>query len=107
MNIQPDPAGFERLLVTAPEFDASFEVYGEAPVQGFGSVLGRELYFRARNDSWTFEVADHAGQLPSDGYRNSDGFFREAAVADASWMSNHEAVRIIVKCLQEFTGVRA
>jgi hypothetical protein len=94
----------ERLIVTAPEFDAEFEVYGNAPVQGFGTVLGRELYFRARHDGWSFDVADHAGRLPSDGSREPDGFYREAEYADASWMPHTEAVRIIARCLQEYTG---
>jgi hypothetical protein len=107
VEVQPDPAGLQRLVVTAPEFDASFEVYGNAPVQGFGAVLGRDLYFRARHDGWSFDVADHAGRLPSDGYRGSDGFYREGDYPDASWMPHAVAVRIIVRCLEEYTGVRA
>ncbi len=105
MEVQPDPAGRDRLYVTAPEFDASFEVYGQAPVQAFGSVLGRELYFRARHDGWSFDVADRAGNLPSDGYRDSDGFYREGDFPDASWMPMAEAVRIIGRCLRQYTGV--
>ena len=106
MEILPDPAGLKRLLVTAPEFDATFEVYGNCPVQGFGTVLDRELYFRAKQDGWSFEVADSAGRLPSDGHRDSDGFYKEAGYADASWMPHAHAVKIIVQCLREFTGVR-
>jgi hypothetical protein len=106
MDVQKDPAGLERLIVTAPEFDAAFEVYGHCPVQGFGTVLRRELYFRARHDGWSFDVADHAGRLPSDGYHNSDGFYREADYPNASWMPHEKAVKIIVQCLQDFTGVR-
>jgi hypothetical protein len=105
VEVQPDPAGLDRLYVTAPEFDASFEVFGEAPVQALGSVLGRDLYFRARWDGWSFDVADRAGNLPSDGYRDSDGFYREAAYPNASWMPLAEAVRIVVQCLREYTGV--
>jgi hypothetical protein len=107
VEIQKDPTGLDRLLVTAPEFDAAFEVYGYCPVQGFGTVLGRELYFRARHDQWSFDVADHAGHLPSDGYRDSDGFYREGTYEEASWMPLQEAVEIIVRCLQEYAGVRA
>ena len=106
MEIQSDPAGLERLLVSAPEFDAAFEVYGNCPVQGFGTVLGRSLYFRARHDGWSFDVADHAGLLPSDGYHDSDGVYREAGRPNASWMPHEEAVKIIVACLREYTGVR-
>lgn len=104
MEVQPDPTGLERLFVTAPEFDASFEVYGNCPVQAFGTVLGRDLYFRARHDSWSFDVADHAGNLPSDGYRDSDGFYREGEYPNAGWMPLEKAVAIIERCLREFTG---
>jgi hypothetical protein len=107
VDIEPDPAGLERLYVTAPEFDATFEVSGNGPVQGFGAVLGRELYFRARHDSWSFDVADHAGELPSDGFAAPDGFYREGEYPNASWMPHREAVKIIVRCLREFTGVSA
>lgn len=106
MNVQADPSGVDRLIVTAPEFDAAFEVYGNCPVQGFGTVLGRDLYFRARHDGWSFDVADHAGHLPSDGYRGSDGFYREAGYANASWMPHRDAIAIIESCLREFIGGR-
>lgn len=104
MEVRPDPAGLDRLIVNAPEFDAEFEVYGWAPVQGLGTVLGREMYFRARHDDWTFDVADHAGRLPSDGFFNSDGFYRESKYPDASYMPLPKAVAIIGKCLQEYTN---
>jgi hypothetical protein len=70
MEVRESPDGLELLMVTAPEFDANFEVYGNCPVQGLGTVLGRDLYFHARHDGWWFEVADRAGNLPSDGYRD-------------------------------------
>ena len=94
MEIRPDPEGLERLLVSAPEFDAEFEVYGNCPVQAFGTVLDREMYFRARHDSWSFDVADRNGNLPSDGYQDSDGFYREGNHTDAGWMQLRDAVRI-------------
>ena len=106
MEIQKDPDGFNRLLVTAPEFDAEFEVYGSCPMQGFGTVRGRELYFRARHDRWSFDVADHAGRLPSDGSQESDGYYREDAYPDAGWMPLSEAVAIIERCLAEYTAGR-
>lgn len=106
MEVQPDPDGLGRLFVTAPEYDATFEVWGSCPVQGIGTVLGRELYFRARHGGWSFDVADHAGHLPSDGYFGSDGFYREAAYPNAGWMPHQEAVKTIVACLREYTGVR-
>ena len=103
MDIQPDPEGFERLIVSAPEFAAEFEVYGQCPVQAFGTVLGRDMYFRARHDSWSFDVADRAGNLPSDGYQDSDGYYREGQFVDAGWMPLLAAVKIIETCLRELT----
>jgi hypothetical protein len=94
------------LSVTAPEYDASFEVWGCCPVQALGTVGGRDLYFRARHGRWTFEVADHAGNLPSDGYRDSDGFFREGEYPDAGWMTHWQAVTIIGRCLREYAERR-
>ena len=107
MEVQPDPDGLDRLVVSAPEWDAKFEVYGSCPVQAFGTVLGRGLYFRARHDGWSFAVADHAGRLPSDGYFDSDGFYREADYPNAGWMPHREAVAIIERCLRKYTGGRA
>jgi hypothetical protein len=106
MEIRHDPDGLERLLIAAPEYDADFEVYGNCPVQGFGTVLGRELYFRARHDAWSLDVADHTGRLPSDGSQNSDGFYREGDYPNAGWMPLEKAVRIIERCLREYTGER-
>jgi hypothetical protein len=105
VEVKPDPGGLERLFVTAPELDAEFEVYGNCPVQGFGTILGRDLYFRARHSGWTFDVADHAGRLPSDGFQDSDGFYREGEYRNAGWMPHQKAVAIIAACLREYTGV--
>jgi hypothetical protein len=104
MEIHPHPEGPELLRVEAPENDATFEVYGNCPVQAFGTVLGRQLYFRARHDGWSFDVADRAGNLPSDGYRDSDGFYREGDYPNAGWMPLLEAVKIIMRCLREYVG---
>lgn len=103
MEIHRDPEGHEKLLVTAPEFDACFEVFGKCPVQAVGTVLDRDLYFRARNEEWSFDVANGEGHLPSDGYHNADGFYREGKYRDAGWMPLECAVKIIEKCLREFT----
>jgi hypothetical protein len=102
VEVRSDPDGYERLFVDVPEFDAAFQVWGTCPVQGLGTILGRELYFRARHEGWSFDVADSAGHLPSDGYQDSDGFYREGDYPDAGWMPLPEAVKIIVRCLREF-----
>jgi hypothetical protein len=106
LEVHPHPEGLNLLRVTAPEYDATFEVYGNCPVQAFGAVRGRDLYFRARHEGWSLDVADHAGNLPSDGYRDSDGFYREGTYPGAGWMPLPEAVAIIVRCLREYVGDR-
>jgi hypothetical protein len=93
-----------RITVDAPQLGARYEVYGNAPVQGFGAVSAREIYFRARHDGWSFEVADHQGRLPSDGFRDSDGFHLQGAYANASWMPVEKAVRIIDECLRQYVS---
>ena len=105
MEIRRHPDGLEMFLVTAPELDASFEIGGCAPVQGQGKVLDRELYFRARHDDWSFEIATQAGQFPSDGFKGPGTFYREGAYPNASWMPLTEAVKIILRCLADYTGV--
>jgi hypothetical protein len=101
MEIHPDPDGKKLLRVDAPEFAAAFEVWGNCPIQAFGTVRGRDLYFRARHEQWSFDVADAAGNMPSDGFRDSDGFYREGDYPNAGWMPLDEAVKIIGRCLQE------
>ncbi len=105
MDIRPRPDGLNGLVVTAAEYDAAFEVDGNCPVQGFGTVLGRDLYFHARHDRWFFEVADSAGNMPSDGYHDSDGFYREHDYSDAGWMPLPDAVAIIELCLREYASI--
>ncbi len=105
MIVQPDPAGFERLIVAAPEFGAAFEVSGVCPVQAWGEVRGRDLYFRARYDGWGFDIADDRGVLPSDGGGiDSGGFRREGNYPLASWMPHTEAVAVIERCLKEYAA---
>jgi hypothetical protein len=96
--------GPESVAVSDPARRAAYEVYGSDPVQAFGTVAGRELYFRAKHAAWSFDVADHKGDLPSDGFADPNGFFREGAYAGASHMSWDEAVRLIDQCLTEYAG---
>lgn len=104
VEIIPHPDGLQSLRVVAPEWDASFEVNGACPVQAFGTVRGRDLYFRARHGEWWFEVADAAGRMWSDGYRDSDGYYREGIDPHNGYMPLPEAVAVIAECLREYTG---
>ncbi len=104
MEVRAESDGFDRLYVTASEWDATFEVYGACPVQAFGTVRGRDLYFRARHGKWSFDVADSAGNLPSDGNFESDGFYREGIDPYNGYMPLPEAVAVVAECLREYTG---
>ena len=106
LEVSPHPRWPDLIRVTATECDAEFEVWGNCPVQAIGTVRGRELYFRARHEGWSFDVADRAGNLPSDGRRESDGFYREGSYHNAGWMSLQEAIEIVAGCLREYTADR-
>lgn len=80
----------------------TFEMYGQAPVQAFGEVDGREFYFRARHNEWSCEVSDGAGQLPSDGQAADDGFIRKGKYTNASYMPLRDALKIIDRCMRNY-----
>lgn len=90
------------LRVRDTRHDFSFEMYGEAPVQAFGEIGGREFYFRARHDEWSCEVSDSDGRLPSDGGVGFDGFIRNGKYANASYMPLRDALKIIDRCMGEY-----
>lgn len=106
MQIIEAPNGKQHLTVLAPEFAAQFEVYGCQPVQGFGEVHGRDLYFRAKYDEWSFEVADRNGNMPSDGFHDSDGYYVERPYLNAGYMPHREAVLLIEQSLRAYTDAR-
>jgi hypothetical protein len=103
VDVRPDPDGFDRLIVVVPEWDATFEVSGACPVQAFGTVRGRDLFFHARHGIWFFEVADSAGNMPSDGYRESDGFYLEGIDTYSGYVPLPEAVAVVAECLRTYT----
>jgi hypothetical protein len=108
-NASTDSNHGEPMFVKAafPEFGAELQIEGFAPVQAFGSVRGRELYFRARHSTWTFEIADHLGNLPSDGEAAADAFYREATFPNAGSMPKATAIQIIKQCLEDYTQKKA
>ena len=95
-----------RIAVSDPDMCIEYEIYGYAPVQGFGKVIDRDIYFRARHDGWSFDIADNKGDLPSDGFADPDGFYREGAFENASYMPIEKAMRLIDRCLQEYIDGR-
>lgn len=89
----------------------SYEVtagpYGNCPVQAEGTIDGRIWYFRARGESWSFDVwpdgvgwlndqhdlpADQEEWTYSEPYGPIDGGGREFA---AGWMTEDEALGFI------------
>ncbi|MBL8820347.1 MAG: hypothetical protein JNL58_30265 [Planctomyces sp.] len=90
------------LRVHDSRHDFNFEMYGEAPVQAFGEIGGREFYFRARHGEWHCEVSDANGQFPSDGGAGCDGFIRDGKYTNASYMPLREALKIIDRCMTEY-----
>jgi hypothetical protein len=93
-----------KICVTDPEIEAEYEIYGEAPVQAFGTIFGRDIYFRSRHNEWTFEVADEAGNLPSDGQAGPSGFIIRGKDPNASYMPLKEAQKIVERGLMEFAN---
>jgi hypothetical protein len=102
MEVLSHPEGNESLWAVAPEYDADFEVFGTFPVQAVGTVCGRDFRFEAIDDAWRLEVAD---ETFIDGRLDAGRVFHGEDFPHAGWMSHEEAVEIIVRCLQEYTGV--
>jgi hypothetical protein len=48
-EINPHPEGLKMLRVEAPEYDATFEVYGDCPVKALRGVLLPNVRSRARS----------------------------------------------------------
>lgn len=76
---------------------------GFAPIQGFGTVMGIEFYFRARYDEWQFHVSLNPDIDMADIEECREGyFFLEGPYAKASHMSLEKAVEIIQDCAEKF-----
>jgi hypothetical protein len=100
LEIHPHQEGLQLPRVTAPEYDATFESKRPLPRPSIRHRRGRELHFRARHEGWSFDVADHAGNV------SSDGFYREGDSADAGWMPLQGAIEIIGKFRWILRGAR-
>ena len=69
-------------------------------VQACGELRGKEIYFRAKYNNWSFDVANEEGMLPSDG--GQGGYYRESKYKDAGNMSMKEAEEIIKDCVNDY-----
>lgn len=73
---------------------------GNCPVQGEGTVDGQHFYFRARGDSWQFHVAATEADIFGNPTFYTEGEYGDGF--DAGWMPKHEAIGLIVKCIEEY-----
>lgn len=90
---------------------------GSAPMQGWGTCLGHDWYFRARWGGWELEVyGDHESSGREPGGHTADAdratiFQRDGGHGDerydASYTSVSEARYLIVNALREFVDSRA
>src|SRR5262245_36334157 len=96
-----------KITVDGPNLPAHYEVSGVWPVQAEGTVRGQPLYFRAKHDEWSFEVAGSDGHLSYiDGNYGPDEFVREGEYFEAGRMPFEDAVEIINRCLGDYLAER-
>lgn len=83
-------------------------ITGHAPVQGWGRADGHPWFFRARGDTWSFEIAEDRGldeqALPDVGEEVSGwaAWERWGTWPDASIMSMDTAWSIVETCIERF-----
>lgn len=83
--------------------EVEYEIAGGL-VQAFGRVNGRGFYFRARHPTWSFEMEDDAGALPSD-VGGNPVLCIEGWYSNKREMTQDEAGRIIEKCAAMYADV--
>jgi hypothetical protein len=71
---------------------------GNCPVQAEGVVDGKEFYFRARGQRWSFEVGDDLDADPEWSYSESYGDSPYAA----GWMEEDEAREFIEQAVERY-----
>jgi hypothetical protein len=87
-----------------------------APVQAEGTVAGREFYFRARGELWSFTIAERTDHDPAtlgpEDVATGLAWYRSGTVSGgrfaASYLSLEEARSLIYECarayLDEYEG---
>lgn len=83
-------------------FDGDYELTGPGPMQGVGTVLGIDFYFRARRDGWEFETNDERGWL----FPRSDAraFERRGECQEAEHIRHGAAASRVARCVAEFVA---
>jgi hypothetical protein len=98
--------------IDVPELDLRGQFYtSESPVQAWGTVKGRDFYFRARGEYWTFAVSESPDIDPINMQNANHGFFREERYgtqrSDASYIPLDVAAKIVEDCAREYVQSRA
>lgn len=79
------------------------ELGGNCPVQGGGTVDGKEFYFRARGKSWTMGIGGDVVGNPDWSYRQPYG----TGDFDAGYMSEDEARAFIHQAAGQYLAEQA
>jgi len=82
----------------------NYRVDGTSPVQGFGSIAGREFHFHANHSNWLFEVANDLGEFPSD-VGGNPVFEIQSRHNNAGFLTKQEAIKIIEECCRLFLNI--
>jgi len=77
-------------------------IYGNAPVQGEGTIAGKPFYFRARHGGWSMSIG--VGMDKPDADDKDAEWFREGEWPNASWMPHEDARKLIEQLANEYIG---
>ena len=109
MSFDPLPS------INVPEIELFGQFYtSQSPVQAWGTVRGREFYFRSRHEHWDFAVSETPDVDPGDIFPDDNRarmFVREGPYGQgkfaASYMPLDVAAQIIERCAQEYAQTLA
>ena len=104
MSFEPLPT------INVPEIELQGQFYtSNSPVQAWGTVLGRDFYFRSRHEHWEFAVSESPDIDPADLFPDANReclFLREGQYGQgrfaASYMPLDVAAQIIERCAREY-----
>ena len=85
------------------DIDLEFSI-DRQPIQALGTIGGRGFYFIAKHSSWSFEVADDCGSLPSD-TGNNPVFRVEGRFPSVDDVPDGHVAMIVEHCARLFTRI--
>ena len=80
-------------------------IYGVEPVQAVGSIRGTPFYFKSKDETWNFSVANDIAMDPSDIKSPEQGFYLEGKFENANegnFLELQAAKRLIEKCIAQY-----